>query len=219
MELKTHLIIADNQDITQKGLIYLTQNIGYPHPIEICNGKKQMHTLLNDNPQSVVILDYTLFDFRSIEELMIFTERYPYSHWILFMESISSTALKQVIYTQHAISVVSKMASTQEIQQALIQARRAETFLCDRMRQQVDAFNIDHNEDKDNMLTPTEKEVLKAIALGKTTKEIAVERHLSFHTVSSHRKNIFRKLDVNNMHEATKYAIRAGIIDVAEYYI
>ena len=39
----------------------------------------------------------------------------------------------------------------------------------------------------------------------------------SYHQQSP--KNIFRKLGVNNVHEATKYAMRAGIVDLAEYYI
>ena len=72
---------------------------------------------------------------------------------------------------------------------------------------------------KDDLLTPAERSVLKEIALGKTTKEIAAEKNLSFHTVNSHRKNIFRKLGVNNVHEATKYAMKAGIGDLVEYYI
>lgn len=54
-------------------------------------------------------------------------------------------------------------------------------------------------------LTKTETEILKDIALGMTTKEIAEKRFSSFHTVNTHRKNIF-KLGVNNVHEATKYA-------------
>jgi len=52
-----------------------------------------------------------------------------------------------------------------------------------------------------------------------TTKEIAEKRFSSFHTINTHRKNIFRKLGVNNVHEATKYALRAGLVDSAEYYI
>jgi DNA-binding CsgD family transcriptional regulator len=60
---------------------------------------------------------------------------------------------------------------------------------------------------------------LHEIALGKTTKEIAYEQNLSFHTINTHRKNIFRKLEVNNVHEAIKYALHAGIIDASEYYI
>jgi DNA-binding NarL/FixJ family response regulator len=68
-------------------------------------------------------------------------------------------------------------------------------------------------------LTATEREILKSIALGKTTKEVASERYLSVYTVMTHRKNIFRKLRVNNLHEATKYAMRAGLVDMAEYCI
>ena len=49
--------------------------------------------------------------------------------------------------------------------------------------------------------------------------KLAAEKILSFHTINSHRINIFRKLGVNNVHEATKYAMRAGIVDLAEYYI
>ena len=72
---------------------------------------------------------------------------------------------------------------------------------------------------EENRLTPTETEILRDIALGLTTREIAEKRYSSFHTVNTHRKNIFRKLGVNNVHEATKYALRAGLIDSAEYYI
>ena len=68
-------------------------------------------------------------------------------------------------------------------------------------------------------LTKTETEILKEIALGATTREIAEKRFSSFHTVNTHRKNIFRKLGVNNVHEAIRYAMRSGLVDAAEYYI
>ncbi|WP_456107024.1 response regulator transcription factor, partial [Prevotella sp.] len=68
-------------------------------------------------------------------------------------------------------------------------------------------------------LTKTEIEVLKDIALGMTTREIAEKRISSFHTINTHRKNIFRKIGVNNVHEATRYAMRTGLVDAAEYYI
>ncbi len=68
-------------------------------------------------------------------------------------------------------------------------------------------------------LTKTEVEILKEIATGMTTREIAEKRFSSFHTVNTHRKNIFRKLGVNNVHEAIRYAMRSGLVDAAEYYI
>lgn len=74
-------------------------------------------------------------------------------------------------------------------------------------------------EEKPDLLTATETEIVKAIAQGKTTKEIAAERFSSIHTVTTHRKNIFRKLGVNTAHEVVKYAIRSGLVDTSEFYI
>jgi DNA-binding NarL/FixJ family response regulator len=57
------------------------------------------------------------------------------------------------------------------------------------------------------------------IAEGMTTKQIAASKSISFHTVMTHRKNIFRKLGVNSSSELIMFAIKAGWIDNIEYYI
>jgi Response regulator containing a CheY-like receiver domain and an HTH DNA-binding domain len=110
-----------------------------------------------------------------------------------------------------------KHDSQKEVTKALQSAINNRPYICDSATQilnnkpVIDIITV--------KLTASEKMILHEISLGKTTKEIAYEKNLSFHTVNSHRKNIFRKLEVNNVHEAIKYAIRAGIFDVAEYYI
>ena len=114
--------------------------------------------------------------------------------------------------------------SKEEILTALQCASRKERFICNHVSNLLLSINNNtssttHPAIKDDLLTPAERNILKEIALGKTTKEIAAERNLSFHTINSHRKNIFRKLGVNNAHEATKYAMKAGIVDLVEYYI
>jgi len=68
-------------------------------------------------------------------------------------------------------------------------------------------------------LTPSEIEIVKLIADGLTTKEIASRRNISYHTVNTHRKNIFRKVEVSNASELIMLAIKAGWIDNIEYYI
>ena len=81
---------------------------------------------------------------------------------------------------------------------------------------------INHQQEEDerpSVLTSTEIEIVKAIAQGKSTKEIANERFSSIHTITTHRKNIFRKLGVNTAHEVIKYALRAGLVDSSEFYI
>lgn len=63
-----------------------------------------------------------------------------------------------------------------------------------------------------NGLTPREKEVLQALAEGRTNEEIADLLTISPHTVARHRENLMRKLGLHNRSELVKYAIRRGLI-------
>lgn len=60
-------------------------------------------------------------------------------------------------------------------------------------------------------LTKRELELLKCIAQGKSTKQIADDKHISFHTVESHRKNIMKKLKVNNLADLVRLATECGL--------
>jgi DNA-binding CsgD family transcriptional regulator len=68
-------------------------------------------------------------------------------------------------------------------------------------------------------LTPTELELVHLLTQGKSAKEIAEIRSISLHTINTHRKNIFRKVGVNNLQELIKYALKNGLVDLTEYYI
>ena len=104
-----------------------------------------------------------------------------------------------------------------EIREALQAVGNHTRYLSQRALEAI--ITQQQEEEKPDLLTQTETEIVKAIAQGKTTKEIAAERFSSIHTITTHRKNIFRKLGINTAHEAVKYALRAGLIDPSEFYI
>jgi len=60
------------------------------------------------------------------------------------------------------------------------------------------------------VLTAREREVLQLLAEGKSTKQMALELHISIKTVETHRRQIMDKLDIHTVAELTKYAIRKG---------
>ena len=157
---------------------------------------------------AIVILDYTLFDFADASELINLSDRFRNAHWILLSEELSVEFLKRVIYSSENFSIIFKDCSYHELILALEQASCGERFICSKAFNILTSKSASEPPIEENKLTATEREVLQMIASGKTTKEIAAERNLSFHTINAHRKNIFRKLEVNNIHEATKYAIR-----------
>jgi len=62
-------------------------------------------------------------------------------------------------------------------------------------------------------LTPRQREVLKLIAEGQTTKQIALTLKISVKTVETHRATVMRKLDINSIVELVHYAIRNEMVE------
>jgi DNA-binding NarL/FixJ family response regulator len=210
------IIISDSQDITRAGLMYIIDHkIGAE--FKCVEDKTEMIEALKAAPDSIVIIDYTLSELNDVTELYILSQRFPNADWLLFSEDLSTDFVKNVIVTSQQIGILLKESPLQEICDALLFTIQSKRYICQRM---TEILLAPADEDAEHVnLTKTETEILKSIAMGLTTKEIAKERFSSFHTINTHRKNIFRKLGVNNVREATKYALRAGLIDAAEYYI
>lgn len=210
-------LIADNQDITRYGLKCLAMASEQFSEVRDVADKRELIRLLTMFPDAVVILDYTLFDI-SAEYLQIIQTRFIRVRWILFSDHLSVDFMRRILFGSNAFSVVLKDSSLSDVKEALRFAVSGKQYICPAVVNML-SNKEESTVEKFSSLTATEKEILKFLALGRTTKEIASERFLSVHTVMTHRKNIFRKLGVNNVHEATKYALRAGIVDAAEYYI
>ena len=64
---------------------------------------------------------------------------------------------------------------------------------------------------EDSLLTAREREVLQLIAEGRQVSQIASQLNISVKTVEKHRHNIMEKLDIHNVAELTKYAVREGL--------
>lgn len=211
----SYIVLADPQDITRAGLMYLCEKLSVD--FQYSPDKTELMELLKAHGDAVVALDYTLFDINDIDELEILHERFPLVHWILFSFELSTDFVRRAITVSQQFSVLLKDSPLSEIRQCIQYALNRQRYICQRMTEILLAPPVQSTDEM--LLTKTETEILKDIALGMTTKEIADKRFSSFHTVNTHRKNIFRKLGVNNVHEATKYALRAGLVDSAEYYI
>ena len=208
-------IIADNQELTRYALEHLISEDKEQHLFYAWN-RTALVNLLAEHTSAIVVLDYTLFDFADEDQLLIVAERFSQSQWILLSDELTPQFLRRVTYSSRQFSIVFKDGSLGEIRQALIATDRHERYICQRA---LEAIISQQQEEKPDLLTTTEVEIVRAIAQGKTTKEIAAERFSSIHTITTHRKNIFRKLNVNTAHEVTKYALRAGLIDSSEFYI
>ena len=209
--------MADNQELTRLALISLIKQ-NEENTLYVATDKAGLVELLKEHEDAIVLLDFTLFDFADADQLLIVGERFALSQWILISDELTPTFIRQVIYSSHQFSIVFKDGPLNEVREALQTVSRHQRYISQRAleviinQQQVD-------EERPSILTETETEIVRAIAQGKSTKEIAAERFSSVHTITTHRKNIFRKLGINTAHEVIKYALRAGLVDSSEFYI
>ncbi|GHT08099.1 helix-turn-helix transcriptional regulator [Bacteroidia bacterium] len=197
------------------GIRFLLKEIGFTGLQFEVRDKKELIRLFSDHTDATVVLDYTNFDFNNVEDLLIVGARFSKVNWILFSEELTLPFLKRIIL-EKTFSVLLKNSTGNEIRKALFLSRIRERYVCPRIVQFIETSK---EKKESEVLTSTEKEILKLIAVGKSVREIAEDRISSVHTITTHKKNIFRKLEVNNIHEATKYALRSGLIDSMDYYI
>lgn len=210
--MNPHFIIADPQWLIQLGLkSYLKTafDINEESFITVVTHKKALITILLQHPDSIVCLDFSLFDITSIDSLLVLSLRFPKTHWLLLSDHFSQEFIIRIA-PEKTFSLIYKHSPLSEWKAAIQSSLTSQSYHSPEITewlQQRDKINH-----LCSPLTPTEEDILRSLAEGLAPKQIAAQRNSSIYTIKTHKKNIFRKLDVNNTYEAIKYALRAGII-------
>lgn len=179
---------------------------------------EQLMNAVGEDPPDVLIIDaaangFEEADFGAVKSI----SNSPAV--LLLLDSVTRNEFQN--YSEAGIeNIVLKNASGQEILNAADSAVNKKKYYSSGILDMIlDSIESKQQDEMAEHLTPSEKEIVRLIAGGMTTKEIAARRNISFHTVNTHRKNIFRKLKVSNASELIMKAIKAGWIDNIEYYI
>lgn len=108
-----------------------------------------------------------------------------------------------------ARACIASTSRTDELLEAVRSAARGEQYLAEALTLPETSADPVYTR-----LTPRERQVLKGIAEGSTSQEIADALHIRYKTVDSHRQNLARKLGASGIAELVKHAIRAGLVSV-----
>lgn len=213
------VVIADPQFLIVESLKSILQSDERFSVIAVVSTKAELINVLGETNVGLLITDFTLIDYPGIAELKkISLENHELPVLILTnsvtraeFKELSASGFKNIIY---------KTADKEEIFTSIEVTLRGKNYYSEEILDLlIEPGEKSQPNDKSLRLTFSEIEIVKLIANGLTAKEIALKKHISFHTVNTHRKNIFRKLGVTNASELIMAAIKAGWIDNIEYYI
>ena len=112
-------IIADNQELTRFALESLLKKAREGNAIYRAFDRAGLVALLKEHESAVVLLDYTLFDFTDEDQLLIISERFNLSDWILISDELTPQFIRRVVFSSHQFSVVFKDGPLNEVREAL----------------------------------------------------------------------------------------------------
>ena len=162
------------------------------------------------NAPHVLVLDLEMPGGSSIETIRQLRKRVPKTE-IVVLTMERSPAFAQRAIDAGAIGFVLKDRADGELPEAVRRASRGEEYVSSHVAAGLEALRRTVNGDG---LSPRETEVLRAIALGYTSAEIAGRLHLSRRTIETHRANIHRKLGLATRAELVHFALRRHLIGV-----
>lgn len=213
------IVIADSQFLVVETLKTILGADGRFIVAGIVNSQMELVKVLESGLYDLLITDFSLIDYDSIDDLLKIKQKFQHITILILTNSISKTEFAEL--SKIGIkNIIYKTADREEIMSAVDAALRGKKYYSEEILDLILELGESKSAPEEpTHLTSSEIEIVRLIAGGLTTKEIASQKNISFHTVNTHRKNIFRKMGVSNASELIMHAIKAGWIDNIEYFI
>jgi DNA-binding NarL/FixJ family response regulator len=208
------IILVDDHVIMRDGLRHLLDEESDIEVIgEADNGRKAVKLALEKKPD-IVIMDIAMQDMTGIEATRQIKSNNPEIK-VIALSMHSERQIVVGVFRAGASGYLLKESSSLELVDAIRTIHLGRKYLSQKISdivlQEISDVKKDTKEIGVDVLTNRECEILQLISEGNSTKKIADILFISPKTVESHRANIMEKLNIHNIPELTKYAIRAGL--------
>ena len=211
------IALADDHVLVRQGFKRLLEGAGDLEVIGEANDGIELLNLLSRVTPDMVILDIFMPNLRGIEAIHEIKKIHP-DVKVLILTMHKDKEYLYLSLSAGAKGYLLKEDADKELFFAIEKVRQGKTYISPYFSEEVvdDLVQVGKGDTKTifetDSLTPREREVLKLIAEGKSSKEIATLLFISVSTVNNHRASIMEKLNLNKATDLVKYAIRKGYV-------
>jgi len=227
------VLLADDHDILRQGLKLLLSLQQEIQTVGEARTGREAVDMVRDLQPNVVVMDITMPDMDGLEACRLIRSRYPLTQVLILTMHESEEYFLQALRVGAAGYLVKKAAPSDlhmaihavahggaflypGLAKALIRAYVSDSSATTPAPLQQDKARASSLAQELRNLTPREIEVVKLVAEGHTSQEIADQLVLSIKTVQAHRANIMEKLGLRDITQLVRFAIRYGLISLAE---
>jgi len=217
MDSPFKILLADDHVMFRRGVRRIIQGIDNVEVVGEASDGLELLRLLKDLDPNLVIMDISMPNLRGLEATREIKSVHPRVKVLIL------TMHKDREYLYHALTAgaegyLLKEDADGELISAIETLRKGGTFISPLLSSQMANIFVDKFRPgseafaPEEPLTVREREIIKLIAEGKSSKEIGELLFISSRTVQHHRANIMRKLDIKKTADLVKYAIQKGYV-------
>jgi DNA-binding NarL/FixJ family response regulator len=213
---RIRVLVVDDHAVVREGIRHvLSESHGFHIVGEAANGAEALSLAESREPQ-VVLLDITMPEESGLDLAVRLRQRVPDSRVLILSMHDQSEYMLQAVRAG-ASGYVLKDTDPVELRDAVravhaggeyfspVVASRLSAALRGELEQEQQRSRLDR-------LTSRERDVLKLVADGRTSKEIGADLGISPRTVETHRESIVRKLGIKSVAGLTRFAMETGLI-------
>ena len=207
------IILADDHSLVRAGLQALLEALGQNVIGETGDGKEALQLIERLKPDAAFV-DITMPGLNGFDVAARAKNLSPKTRIVILSMHADAAYVAQALRAGVS-GYLLKGANIEELRVALQAISRGETFLSPAISKQVvDGFLRGSGDVKSPLsgLTDRQREILRLIAEGRSTKEIAADLNLSTKTVETHRAQIMERLNIRDIAGLVRFAIRSGLI-------
>ncbi len=209
------VLVADDHTIVRKGICSLIDGKADIEVVgEAEDGREAIDKVTALSPD-VVLMDITMPHLNGLEATRQIKKMFPQIKILALTMYTNEEYILQILQAG-ASGYVVKQAAPAELLSAILAVYRGDTFLSPPISKTIIDEYLKHTipstSAEQEKLTDREREVLQLVAEGYSNRDIADKLNISIKTVGVHRTNLMEKLEIHNVADLVKYALRKGII-------
>lgn len=208
-------LIADDHALVRAGIRALVEKITGVTVVGEAGKGSEAIDLINDLQPDLVLLDITMPDGSGFDVLQHVQKNFAAIRVIvLTVHEAGEYAIRAL--REGAAGFLPKSAASAELEQAIHTVMNGEVYISPETSRKtlIDFGKGVTKRDLLDTLSPRQREVLRLIAEGRTTKQIAQMLEISVKTVETHRAQLMERLGIHDVAGLVRYAIIVGLIEV-----